>query len=642
MTNESTVGSRTTRLRLMPGVVLAILTCILRFVVAPFAPDVEIFGMQLTIVALFASVFGILAIAIWWLLFSRAPWADRVGALVLMVVALIGTKPLVHPSIAGGMMGNMLWVYGIFAVGLALVAGAVLGRNLPTGLRRTTLAITILLACTTLTLIRTGGVMGIQSDLHWRWTPTPEERLLAQANDEPAPPPPAPKPAETSAPAAPAPAVPAPSADAPKASAPAPALEKPATTPTVDEATEHVSDVARTKTAPEWPGFRGPSRDGVVHGVRIDTNWSAAPPVQLWRRPIGPGWSSFAVHGDRLYTQEQRGDDEIVACYDATTGKPVWMHRDRVRFWESNGGAGPRGTPTVSNGRVYAFGATGLLNALDEATGARVWSRNVATDTHKGVPGWGYASSPLVVDDIVIVAATGTLVGYDAATGKTRWFGPSHKGGYSSPHRVTLDGVDQIVLLTADGPISVSPKDGTLLWENKWDGVPIVQPAAVTDSDVLVSSADAMGGYGIRRLAIARQPSGWTVEERWTSRGLKPYFNDYVVHKDHAFGFDGSILSCVDLNDGERKWKGGRYGNGQLVLLPDQDLLLVMSEEGELALVSAMPDKFTELARMPALDAKTWNHPVLVGDVLLVRNGEEMAAFRLPLADHVIAPSDKR
>jgi outer membrane protein assembly factor BamB len=224
-------------------------------------------------------------------------------------------------------------------------------------------------------------------------------------------------------------------------------------------------------------------------------------------------------------------------------------------------------------------------------------------------------------------------VGYDAATGKTRWFGPSHKGGYSSPHRVTIDGVVQIVLLTADGPISVSPKDGALLWENKWEGVPMVQPAAVGDSDLLVTSADAMGGYGIRRLAIAHQAAAWTVEERWTSRGLKPYFNDYVVHKGYVFGFDGNILSCVDLNDGERKWKGGRYGNGQLVLLPDQDALLVISEEGELALVSATPEKFVELARMPALDGKTWNHPVVVGDVLLVRNGEEMAAFRLPLAD---------
>jgi hypothetical protein len=197
---------------------------------------------------------------------------------------------------------------------------------------------------------------------------------------------------------------------------------------------------------------------------------------------------------------------------------------------------------------------------------------------------------------------------------------------------LTIDGVAQILLLSPPGAISVAPADGALLWEHSWEGGAIVQPALTADGDVLINAIGGTGGIGTRRIAVAHGPGGWTVKERWTSNGLKPYFNDFVVHKGHAFGFDGSILACIDLADGKRKWKGGRYGEGQLVLLPDQDVLLVLSGEGELALVGATPDKFTEIARAPAIEGKTWNHPALVGDVLLVRNGEEMAAFRLSLA----------
>jgi outer membrane protein assembly factor BamB len=567
------------------------------------------------------------AVVVWWLFFSRALWSERVGAIVLMVVAVFATYYVVHPSIANGMMGNMLPVYSVPVLSLALVASVAASRHLSRWPRRASMAAAIFLACGVFTLLRTGGVSGDGgSDLHWRWTETPEQRLLARADDSldsarvvVAP---------SSAPAAPAPVTP----DKP---IPAPLPAEPATITSAPAAkTAANPPAAATVGAPAiWPGFRGPNRDGVIRGVQIETDWSKSPPAELWRRPIGPGWSSFAVQGDLLYTQEQRGDDEIVSCYSLTSGKPVWRHRDAARFWESNGGAGPRGTPTVRNGRVYTFGATGIVNVLDAGNGAVVWSRNAATDTGATLPGWGFASSPLVMDDLVIVAASGRLAAYDAATGKPRWFRKTGGGGYSSPQLETIDGVAQIVLLSGGGATGVAPADGAVLWAHSWQpGVSIVQPGLAENGDVLISGGDMMGGTGIRRIGIAHRPSGWTAEERWTTRGLKPYFNDFVVHKGYAFGFDGSILACIDLADGTRKWKGGRYGNGQMLLLPDQDLLLVLSEEGELALVKATSDRFTEVARLPAIEGKTWNHPVLAGDVLLVRNGEEMAAFRLSTA----------
>lgn len=376
-----------------------------------------------------------------------------------------------------------------------------------------------------------------------------------------------------------------------------------------------------------WPGFRGPARDGVVSGMTVGTDWTSAPPIEVWRRAVGPGWSSFAVRGNVIYTQEQRGNDEIVAAYALSSGKAVWRHHDPARFWESNGGAGPRATPTIDGSRVYALGATGILNALDADTGAVLWSRNAAADTGAKVPEWGFAGSPLVVDGLVVAAAGGILAAYDAATGERRWIGPQEAEGYTSPQLMTIDGVRHIVLLSGTGLTAVSPQDGTPRWQYAWKGYPIVQPSQTQDGGILIAVNEMSG---VRRLAVARGAGGWQVEERWTSTGLKPWFNDFVVHKGHAYGFDGTILSCIDLADGSRKWKGGRYGGGQLVLLPQQDLLLVISEDGELATVSATPDGFKEFGRVPVISGKTWNHPVLVGDLVLVRNGEEMAAFRLP------------
>jgi outer membrane protein assembly factor BamB len=479
----------------------------------------------------------------------------------------------------------LLPFYAIPVLCLALVCWAVASRRFSGGLRHASLVATILLACGVFALLRTGGMTGDgDSDFHWRWTQTPEEWLLAQADDEP-----------VATPSAP----------------------------------------ITTKTVADWPGFRGPDRDGIVRGVWIATDWSESPPDKLWRRPIGPGWSSFAVHGDLLYTQEQRGSDELVACYNVNTGQRVWRHRDAARFWESNAGAGPRATPTLSNGHVYTLGATGIVNALNATDGAVVWSRNAASDTGVKVPSWGFASSPLVVDNLVIVATAGRLVAYDHATGQPRWLGPAGGSGYSSPHLATIDKVKQVLLLDGDGAISVAPATGTQLWKYPWPSDGIVQPALTADGDVLIGTGSGIGagvGMGVRRIAVAQGAGGWTAEERWTSVGLKPYFNDFVVHQGYAFGFDGGILACIDLADGKRKWKGGRYGHGQLILLADQDLLLVLSEKGELALVAAAPDQFSELAQFAAVEGKTWNHPVLVGDVLLVRNGQEMVAFRLSLA----------
>jgi outer membrane protein assembly factor BamB len=602
--------TRKTRFLLWPGLVIALL--IASYVVPALVSGALLYGIA-------GGLLGALVVLVWWLFFSGRPWSERLGALLLMALGLAVTPRFLHVSVATAGQGMLFYIQGIPLLALLFLLWTLAARGTTGAARWASMTAAIAVACGVWTLLRTDGIRGGQPDYAWRWSKTAEEKLLARA------------PIEVVAipTAAPAPAPPAATESSPP--------EEPAAPPPPDEIAEKppsppdpVAPAYRESdpVEPDWPGFRGPARDGVIRGVSIETDWSQKPPHELWRKPIGPGWSSFAVAGNRLYTQEQRGEEEIVACYDASTGEPVWMHKDAVRFYESNGGPGPRGTPTVHDGRVYAFGATGILNALRASDGALVWSRNAATDAEVKVPGWGFASSPLVVDDVVIVAVSGRLVAYDAS-GELRWIGPKGGGSYSSPHRLMIDGVDQVVLQNSDGISSFAPGDGSLLWRHEWPGFRIVQPILISGGDLLVSSSDASGGIATRRIAVALGDGGWKVEERWTSRGLKPFFNDGVVHEGHAYGFDGSILSCIDLADGKRKWKGGRYGDGQLVLLRDQGLLLVLSEEGELALVAASPDKFTEVARFPAIEGKTWNHPVMVGHVLLVRNGEQMAAFRL-------------
>ena len=622
-------------LRLWPGVVLAVLLLVGRFVVPAVAPEATMYGML-------GGMAAALLIVVWWLLFSRARWFERLGALALMIAGLAVAPLLLHESIASGAMGYLYYFYAIPALAVVFVAWAVATRRLPDRTRRVTMVVAILAACAAWALVRTGGFTGYgDSDFAWRWSPTHEERLLARAGELPL----APAPAAGESPAAETPeALTAEPGEEEAAPSSAPAAAEPGGEPAEAEAGEAPAEAQAAEaggepaalpadpaaaTGPDWPGFRGARRDGIVRGVRIATDWAASPPVELWRRPIGPGWSSFAVRGGRVYTQEQRGDDELVACYDAATGEPVWMHRDAARFWESNAGAGPRATPTLSNDHVYTLGGTGIVNALDAGTGAVEWSRDAAADTGAKLPVWGFSGSPLVIGDVVVVAASGTLAAYDAATGAPRWSGPARGEGYSSPHLATIDGVEQIVLIDGDGVTAVAPAGGAVLWQHAWDGYPIVQPALTDGGDLLIA-VDAQ--TGLRRLAVSNGSGAWTAETRWTSIGLKPYFNDFVVHEGHAYGFDGGILAAISLEDGGRKWKGGRYGHGQLVLLPEQDLLLVLSEEGELVLVAATPEGFTEIARHPAIEGKTWNHPVLAGDLLLVRNGEEMVAFRLARA----------
>jgi len=569
---KSTQSTQQKPLRVWPGVVIVILQWLIRFIIPGFAHEDIV-----TQIGVFGGLIGGFAIVVWWAFFSRVPRFERWIAIVLMIVSLVLTSQFLDKSIETAMVGMMFMIYSIPVLSLAFVIWAVASRNLSTGLRRVTMVATILISTGFWAFLRTDGMDAeAHHDFAWRWAKSAEERLPAQNGNI-------------------------------KISVPL--------------------DSASMAKEAEWPGFRGGNRDGIIHGVRINTDWVKSAPVEIWHRSIGPGCSSFAVQGNLLYTQEQRGEKEMVTCYKLSTGEPVWSHSDKARFWDSHAGAGPRSTPTLAGGRVYTLGATGILNVLNAADGSVVWSRNAASDAKIKVLPWGFTSSPLVVDNSVIVALSGKLAAYDITNGKPIWFGSDGGNSYSSPHFVTINGVQQVILMSHSGALSVEPGSGKQLWKYAWPVEDrILQPAMISAGDFLFAGE----AKGLSRVSVSSQNSKWSVKELWKSDEMILNFNDFMIHKGYAYGFDGPKIACIDIKNGKSMWRGNPY-RGWLLLLADQDLLLVLTEKGDLALVRATPGQFKELARIRAIKGKTWNHPVLVGDILLVRNSLAMAAFRLAL-----------
>jgi len=383
------------------------------------------------------------------------------------------------------------------------------------------------------------------------------------------------------------------------------------------------------------PQFFGPNRDGAIRGARLARDWNAAPPRQLWRQPIGSAWSAFAVAGGRAYTQEQRGEDEAVTCYEALTGRLLWTHSNKVRFFQWQGGEGPRATPTVFQGRVFAYGATGILDCLDSQSGELVWSHDVLNENHLENLVWGVSASPLVFDDTVVVTggmtAGPTLLAYDRATGKPLWHAGHDRASYASPVVATLAGRRVILSVNAASLTAHDPSTGEALLEYPWapeaKWPKATQPVTLPGDRVFLSA-----GYGIgcALLQITAGASGKLIAtELWKSMRMKTQFNSAAARDGFLYGLDDGLLACVDLANGNRKWKSGRYGSGQTLLV--DDLIIVQSEPGPVFLASAKPEAYEELGQIPALNSKTWNHPTLAGRYLLIRNALEAACYELPV-----------
>jgi outer membrane protein assembly factor BamB len=377
-----------------------------------------------------------------------------------------------------------------------------------------------------------------------------------------------------------------------------------------------------------WPEFRGPERDGVIEGVSIRTDW---PLEDVWRTKVGGGYASMIVAEGMVFTIEQRREKEVVAAYLLEDGREAWTNAWDAQFEESLGGPGPRATPTYSDGRIYSLGAEGELRCLRAANGETVWRTNILEDAGARNPQWAMAGAPLIIDGRAIVHPGGgdgkSVAAYDADTGKLLWHSASDPAGYASPQEATLAGKRQVLIFSATRLFAVDPADGRELWAHPWAAsaaIHCAQPIQVSDNRVWLSSGY---GRGSALLEIRAADGGFQVEKLWETNTMKNKFNPSVLHEGHIYGLDDGIMASINVQTGERDWKGGRYGFGQLLLADGH--VIVLTEKGEIVLVKATPESHQEVARFQAIEGKTWNVPAYADGLLLVRNQTEMAAYRL-------------
>ncbi|MCB1276723.1 PQQ-binding-like beta-propeller repeat protein [Prosthecobacter sp.] len=386
----------------------------------------------------------------------------------------------------------------------------------------------------------------------------------------------------------------------------------------------------------EMPRFLGDRGDGLLKEPNWQTDWKAHPPREVWRIEIGDGWSGFAVVGNRALTQEQRGKEECVTCYEIATGKLLWSHADEVRFDEPMGGIGPRATPTVdvANGTVFTVGAMDLLNCLDLTTGAVKWSRKTLKDSNASTNlQWGKSSSPLLINSDLVICSGGvggtSLTAYRKESGEIVWQAGKDGGSYCSPVALKLAGREQIVNVNNASVTGHDPGTGTVLWSFDWPGQfpKVAQPVQTAPDRLLVTSS-----YGVKShlLEIKAGADGkLAVASLWGSSAPRTKFSSASVFDTHAYAVDEGTFCCVDLATGERVWREGRYGFGQQIRVGDQ-WMLMQAEKGFVALVKANPEKLEEVARLEALSSKTWNPPTLAGRWLLLRNDHEAVCFEIP------------
>ena len=382
----------------------------------------------------------------------------------------------------------------------------------------------------------------------------------------------------------------------------------------------------------DWPQWRGPNRDAVSAETGLLREWPEEGPREIWRVEAGAGFSGVSVVGKGLYTMWDEAGEQHLVCLDATNGEERWRQRMGAGF-KSSWGNGPRSTPLVHERIVYAFGTQGLLLAADAETGSPVWECDLVEVFEARLPTYGYASSPMITGEKLLVETAGgdaAYTAFDRRTGDILWVAHEDSPAYSSPIEITLHGVEQIVFWSAAGVHALDGEAGDELWNHGWrtdcsatgDPLGCTTPIFVAPDQLFLSS-----GSGAALIRILREEDEYQVKTVWASREMHNDVNSSLLFGDHVYGFDRGVLKCLDARTGVVRWKARGYHKGSLIAADGQ--LLVLGESGELALVDADPGGFHERSRFAVLPGKNWTTPTLAGGRLYLRNHEELVCLDL-------------
>jgi outer membrane protein assembly factor BamB len=386
--------------------------------------------------------------------------------------------------------------------------------------------------------------------------------------------------------------------------------------------------------AADWPQFHGPTRDGVSPETGLLKSWPKEGPKKLWERNVGSGWSGAAVADDKLVAFHRVGDEEVVECLAADSGKPIWKYAAPTgyvdEFYFDNG---PRATPVISSGRVYTLGAAGRLTCLKFADGGKLWERDLSADypTRKGY--FGVGTSPLVDDGRVFfnAGAKGAgVVALDAVTGKEMWKASDHRAGYSTPTIATFGGKKRLVFLTRDGVLVLDPANGAIVHDRSFrariDASVNAATPLVNGDQIFVTSS-----YNTGALMLEFQAD--LFKDVWKNdSSLSCHYNSPVRVLERLFGIHGrqeygADLRCIEWSSGKILWQEKGFGCSSLILVDDK--LIAVNESGEIVLIDATARRFQELARFAAVGNKTRAMPAFSNGRLFVRDTQKLAAFAL-------------